>query len=219
MKKSIIVSLVLLSCSFLAKAQEINWQNINTTSRHQVSVHIGADFGTVYGIGYGYRIGSNHPVVVGAKISAPFGKSLMDDFKLEVTGQTEVWHSDGLSFAVQPALIMRRYQSSAALIYNIGAGLTTTFGYFKNKWGVGVEANYDRNFATYLEHFKLKEYYPDIQDGWYRSTGGTFKFGVKGNYWIKSVGLSAKIGKVYGQNFSNNPTIPFYAEFSVLNRL
>jgi hypothetical protein len=219
MKKSIIVSILIISCAWIASAQEIFWRNLNETGRHQVSLHVGLDYGTVYGLSYGYRFPvKQHPVVIGAAISSPFGRTIMDDFKGELTAQTEVWHSGGLSLAVKPGVVFRRYESSAARVYNIGAGLTTTFGYYRNKWGVAVEANYDRNFATYLEHITLRDNYPGIEDGWYRSTGGNFKFGLKGNYWLNETGVSLKVGKVYGQNFSDNPTIPYYTEFAILNR-
>jgi hypothetical protein len=55
--------------------------------------------------------------------------------------------------------------------------------------GAAMEAGYDWSRATYIEHNTLKDYYPDIQDGWYGSTGN-FKFGIKGNYWMKSVGIA-----------------------------
>ncbi len=210
--------MLFLSFPFLLKAQEINWRNLEATSRHIVSLHIGTDYGTVYGISYGYQLPISHPVVIGAQMSVPFGKKFMDDYKIEVTGQTEIWHTHSFSFGIQPGLIMRRYHSDAASLYNVGAEITTTLGYYKNNWGVAVEANYDRSCATYIEHKLLKEYYPDIQDGWYGSTGGNFKFGVKGNYWMKSTGVSLQAGKIFGQNFEDNPTLPYYTRLSLLKR-
>jgi hypothetical protein len=218
MKKSTFFFCILFSCPFFLKAQEINWRNLNMTNKHVISLQIGANFGTVYGISYGYQLPFKHPVTIGAGISVPFGKNFMDDYKVDVNAQTEIWHSNSFSFAVKPAMSMRRYHSEAASLYNVGAEITTTIGYFKNNWGVAVEANYDRSCATYIEHVKLKEYYPGIRDGWYDSTGGNFKFGVKGNYWMKSTGLSLKAGRIYGQNFSDNPTLPFYGEFSILHK-
>jgi hypothetical protein len=167
---------------------------------------------------YGYQLPFKHPVVVGAGISVPFGNHFMDDYKIDVNAQTEVWHSNSFSFAVQPGMLMRRYHSAVAGLYNIGVDLTTSFGYSRSTWGVAVEANYDWSRATYIEHKTLEEYYPGIRDGWYTSTGGNFKFGVKGNYWLKSTGVSLKAGKIFGQNFSDNPTVPYYTELSVLKR-
>jgi len=218
MKTSIFFLFILLSCPYLLKAQEINWRNLDTTSMHIISAQIGADYGTVYGLSYGYQLPFKHPIVIGAGISVPFGKHFMDDYKVDVNAQSEIWHSNSFSFAIKPGMMMRRYHSEAASLYNIGAEITTTLGYYKNNWGVAIEANYDRSCATYIEHVTLKEYYPGIQDGWYDSTGGNFKFGVKGNYWMKSIGISLKAGKIFGQNFSDNPTLPYYFELSVLKR-
>lgn len=218
MKKSILFLIVLMSLSLFVNAQEINWRTIDSTSKHIVALRIGADFATIYGLSYGYQLPFKHPVIIGAGITVPFGKNFMDDYKVDVNAQTEAWHSNSFSFAIKPGMSMRRYNSDAASLYNVGAEITTTFGYFKNNWGVAVEANYDRSCATYIEHVRLKEYYPGIQDGWYDSTGGNFKFGVKGNYWMKSTGLALRVGKIYGQNFSDNPTLPFYTEFSLLHK-
>jgi len=63
-----------------------------------------------------------------------------------------------------------------------------------------------------------QEYYHEIQDGWYGSTGGNFKFGLQGSFWMKSTGIGSKGGKVFGQNFSDNPTLPYYADFSVMKK-
>jgi|SRR6187399_1456315 len=218
MKKSILFLFMLLNIPFLAKAQEINWRNLDSASRHVVAVHIGADFGTVYGISYGYQLPFKHPVLLGAAISVPFGKKFMDDYKVTASVQTEILHSNSFSFAIKPGMSMRRYHSDVASLYNVGAEITTTLGYYKNNWGVAVEANYDRSCATYVEHKTLKEYYPGILDGWYGSTGGNFKFGIKGNYWMKTTGIAFKAGKIYGQDFMDNPTLPFYSELSLVKR-
>jgi hypothetical protein len=218
MKKSTFFFLILFIAPFFLHAQEINWRNLDADSKHIVAVQVGADYGTVYGFQYSYQLPFRHPVLVGAGLSTPFGNHFMDDYKVMVNAQTEVWHSNSFSFAVRPGMSMRRYHSAVASLYNIGVDITTTVGYSRPKWGIGIEAGYDWSRASYIEHVILKDYYPDIKDGWYSSTGGNFKFGIKGNYWMKSVGLSCKAGKVYGQNFSDNPTLPYYLEFSLLKR-
>jgi len=207
-----------LSASSIIKAQEINWRNLEPTSKHVIGLRLGIDYGSVYGISYGYQLPFIHPVVIGTEFTVPFGEKLMDDYKALVTVQTEVWHNNSFSFSIKPGMSMRRYHSDAASLYNVGAEIATTIGYFKNNWGVAVEANYDRSCATDIVHKSLKEYYPEIQDGWYGSTGGNFKFGIKGNYWMKATALALKVGRVYGQNFSDDPTLPFYGELAVLHK-
>jgi len=218
MKKSILIWLCLFIAPIIAKAQEINWRNLEASNKHLLSLQIGMDYGTVYGFSYGYQLPFNHPIIIGTGLSTPLGANFMDDYKVNLNVQTEVWHNNGFSIAVKPGGSMRRYHAAVAHLYNIGLEFNTTIGYYKPTWGVAMEAGYDWSRATYIEHNTLKDYYPDIQDGWYGSTGGNFKFGIKGNYWMKSIGIALKVGKVYGQDFENNPTVPYYTELSVVKK-
>jgi hypothetical protein len=171
---------------------------------------LGADFGTNYGLSYGYKLPGSHPIVLGAELSVPFGNQLLDDWKVRLNGQSELWHNDRLSWGIKPGIILRRYQSDAARLYNIGAEITTTFGYYRPKWGGAIEVNYDRALFTHIQHNMLRDYYPAIRDGWYGGTGGNFKFGIKANYSFKSWNIVVKTGKMYAQDFKDNPTLPFF---------
>jgi hypothetical protein len=123
------------------------------------------------------------------------------------------WGSVSLNF--KPGIVLRRYESSASRVYNVGLAAQTAVGVYRPKWFAAVAGNYDRAVASHIRHSKLKEYYPDIRDGWYGSTGGNFKFGVKTGVNFKTVGIALNAGKVYGQNFKNNPTLPFYFDVSL----
>ncbi len=204
--------------SFTSVAQVVAWYNPDQNSRHIMALHIGVDFGTVYGISYGYKFSGKIPAVVGTELSTPFGKTFMDDFKAKLNVQTIFYPVNHLGISIKPGMIFRRYASEAAVLLNIGSELGTTIGYYRDKWSIAFEANYDHTHATLIEHRLLKEYYSEIQDGWYGSTGGSFKFGLQGSYWLKSTGIALKAGKIFGQNFSEDPTLPFYADISVMKK-
>lgn len=110
---------------------------------------------------------------------------------------------------------MRNFSSEIARLFNIGADVTTNFGYSTSKWGITGSISYDRSLATHIKNDLLKEFYPEIQDGWYNSSGGNFKFGIRVNRSFKSWNTYMNIGKSFGQDFQDNPTLPFYLELSI----
>lgn len=219
MKKYIIVLTIAVCTGFVSQAQEVNWRSFTAPYKHQISAKLGLDYGSVYGLAYGYRLPVKFPVVLGTELSVPFGNDLVDDWKVKVNAQTELWHNDKFSLGIKPGLIVRRYESEAATLYNIGGEMTATFGYYKPRWGVGTEVNYDRAFATHIKHDMLKEYYPEIQDGWYGTTGGNFKMGITANYSFKAWSVFLKTGKVFAQDFKDSHTLPYYFDFSLVKYL
>jgi hypothetical protein len=215
MKITILIFSLTFGLSLYSGAQEILWKPMDMHSKHLISVHVGADFGTVYGLSYGYRFSGNFPFVVGTEISFPFGNDLIDDWKIKLTGQSELWHNQKFSLSVKPGFVVRRYESDMARVFNFGTEIGVAFGYYPAKWGVGVEGSFDKAIVTHMSHNRLKDYYPEIQDGWYLSSGGSYKFGFRTSYAIKGLHIFLKAGKIYGQQFKENPTLPFYFDISL----
>lgn len=78
------------------------------------------------------------------------------------------------------------------------------------------EINYDKALFTHIKHGTIKEYYPEVKDGWHFPTGGNYKLGVIASYSFNPAwAIFLKAGKVYGQDFENNPTLPFYGNISI----
>lgn len=209
---------ILITFSLPLKSQEIGWYNDGQQSGHMVSMHVGADFVTGFGLSYGYKFKGKIPFVIGTELTTPFGGQIMDDFKASLTAQTIFRPVKNMGITVKPSMTCRRYGSEAAVLVNISAGLSTTVGYYRNSWSVAAEAGYDHSRATLIKPRTLKEYYPESKEEWYGSTGGNFNFGLVTSYWMKSTGVSVKAGKTFGQNFEDNPTIPYYADFSLMQR-
>lgn len=202
--------------SFSSVAQEVNWRALSSTSSHLGSLNVGGDYGSYYGFSYGYHLKSEaRSIIFGQELTLPFGDELMDDFKMKTSVQSELWHSETLSFAIKSGLIFRGYESEMARMYNLGADITFTFGYLKPRWGIEAFTNYDRSMATHIDNKLLKEYYPEIKDGWYDSSGGNYKFGVRGNRSIGSTIVFLNVGKAFGQDFEDDPTLPFYFDLSL----
>lgn len=201
---------------FSGFAQEVNWRSLSSESRHLGGMNVGGDYGSYYGFSYGYLLQDDaSPIILGYELTLPFGDEVVDDFKMKTSMQGEIWHSEALSFAVKSGLIVRGYESEMARMYNVGADITFTFGYLKPRWGIEALANYDRSMATYIDNKLLKEYYPEIKDGWYDSSGGNYKFGIRANRSLGSTIVFLNFGKAFGQDFEDDPTLPFYFDLSL----
>lgn len=200
-------------------AQDVNWRSMNDQSDHLASLYLGADFSSYYGVSYAYSIKNKYkPVFIGTELTLPFGKELIDDWRWNLNLQTELWHNNHFSLGTKLSFITRRYNSPIATFHNTASTLSINFGYLRPKVGVVIIAAYDQTIATHIQHKLMKEYYPQIRDGWYKASGGTFKFGIRGNWSYKSWSTFLTVGKAYAQNFKDNPTLPFFAELSVQKR-
>ena len=199
-------------------AQEVNFRALEDT-KHLVAAHFGADYGSYYGFSYGYVLKTKHrPIVIGTEFTLPFGNDILDDWKWKTGVQAELWRNGNFSVVFKPSVVFRRYDSNMARMYNIGSDFTLNFGYVKKTWGVVGVASFDKAIVTHIENELLKDYYPEIRDGWYIPSGGNFKFGTRVHYSAGTWNTFLTVGKHFGQNFKDNPTMPFFAELSVQKR-
>lgn len=211
-----IYSIILLTVLFVtANAQEINYRALSD-ARHLVSAHLNIDYGTYYGVSYGYVIKTKFsPVIFGTEFTQPFGDEMLDDWKWKTSVQAEVFRHNHLSVVLKPAFVWKHYESPLATIQNFGADVALNVGFVKRSWGVVAIADYDKYITTRLKHHLLKDYYPGIKDGWFDQSGGNFKFGLRVQKNIGTWNAFLTAGKHFGADFADDPTLPFYAEFSV----
>jgi hypothetical protein len=220
MKKHLLYILFAGITSAPAFAQEVSFKALDEKTNHLIGIQAGADYSTYYGLSYGYILKNKYtPIVIGTEFTVPFGGNVLDDWKWKTGVQAQLWKNGRFSLAVKPTCIVRRYESVLARMYNIGADVSLNFGYTRPKWGIVALAAYDASFSTHIRHGILREYYPQIRDGWYGTAGGNFKFGARVNGTFGAWNAFLTLGKHYGQNFKDNPTLPFFAEVSLQRQL
>ncbi len=212
----IFLCVVFFVISTSIKAQEINWKNIKNNSKHRLEICSGIDYSSYYGLSYGYQINQKGlPVIIGTEVNIPFGNNLFDDWTLRTGLQTQIFSSPHWFGAIKTDFLYRKYSSVISKIYNIGADLEVISGFYRNNWGLAALINYDRSIASKINHKELKDYYPEITDGWYDTGSGNFKFGVRTNLEIRNTDIYLTLGKIYGQNFKDNPTLPFFIKLAM----
>lgn len=210
-KRFLVLSILIIPN--ICSAQQINWRNFNRNQRHIANANIGFDYGFVAGVGYGQLLKTKLPVVLNVEYSAPFGNKIFDDFKTKLGGQTEILKLNNFSVSVKAYGIFRRYENDLVKITNFGSEFSSNFGYYKANWYLAGEFGFDKAISTQIKNTdKMKNVYPNIQDGWYLPTGGNFFYGIVSGYSLKSSDIYIKIGKRITQDFKIAPAIPVYLQ-------
>lgn len=220
--KNLIFSIILLAIAFTANtsfAQTVNWRSIHHSDRHILNLNAGWEYAATFGIGYGYKLNTKIPLVLGTEFSLPSGEELTDDFKTKIGAQAEVFRHNNISATVKIHGIFRRYQSEFVTLQNFGSEMSAAIGYYKPRWYAAGEFGFDKAVVTHIRHSGLmEEYNPEIKRGWYIPTGGNFFYGLQGGYTMSSYDLYVKAGKILTQDFKTTPTVPFYLQLGLNKR-
>lgn len=217
--KSKILIVLFISIAVNSFSQNINWRNLTKEQKHIVSINIGLDYGTTIGVGYGYQLNTKLPIVLNAEYSMPFGKRTFDDFKTKIGLQAEVIKIGSFSTTVKAYGVFRRFENDNARFLNFGSDFSAVSGYYKSKWYVAGEFGFDKAIVTHIKHSDIiREYYPEIKNGWYIPTGGNFFYGIQSGFSFGRNDLNLKIGKLTTQDFETTPSLPYYTQFSFNRR-
>lgn len=216
--KTHVFFIILISIAHASYSQSVNWRSLRNEDKHILNLNAGWDYAATFGVGYGYKLNTRIPLVIGAEFSIPAGEDLADDFKTKIGGQAEVFHHNNFSATLKIQGIFRRYQSEFVALSNFGSEFTGVVGYYRPRWYAALELGFDKAIVTRIRHSDLmEEYYPGIQNGWYLPSGGNFSYGLQLGYSAKSYDVYFKAGKVVTQDFKTQPTIPMYLQLG-LNR-
>lgn len=223
MKKIIVISAALFLC-ITSFAQTINWESLKPEQKHMINLNTGVDYATSFGLGYGYKLNmrvlkTDFPVVLQTQASIPAGENLVDDFKSKVGGQVRVYKTGNFSATVSVLANFRGHKTDLVKMQSFGGEFTGVFGYYKPTWFAAGEFGFDKAIATHIKNSDLmKEYFPEVQDGWYVPTAGNFNAGLQAGYTIKTVDVYAKGGLIWDQSFNRSAFVPYYLQLGVNKR-
>jgi hypothetical protein len=198
-----------------SNAQTFNWNKLDR--KHIINVHVSADYGLTYGVGYNYKLRSKLPIVLNAEYSFPSGENITDDLKTKVGAQINWFHTGNLHFVTKVHGVFRRHQNDYAQLINFGSDFSGIVGYYKSKWFVAGEVGFDKAIVTHFKHSDIfKSNYPGIKDGWYEpATGGNFYYGVQAGISRMKFDVYLKAGKLIEQDFITSPMLPIYGQLGV----
>ncbi len=216
----IMIAVAIFCAADAVMAQNVNWRGFNTEQSHLLSLNVGWDYGTTIGIGYGYKLKSDVPVMLNVEFSLPLGKVLLDDFKVKLGGQAELVHLGNFAATVKVNSIFRRYENSLARLLDFGSEFAGSVGYYGPTWFAAAECGFDKAITTQLKNSALmRQYYPEAKDGWYVPTGGNFSYGIQTGYSFVNYDLHLRIGQVVTQDFKTTPMVPYYLQLGMNTKL
>lgn len=219
MKKILTTVYAVLLLGTAALAQTINWKSLSPEQKHIVNLQASLDYSASFEAGYGYQIKSKLPVVLSAQLSIPAGDQFMDDFKSKLGGQVRVYTYKSFAAMVSVHANVRAHQTDLVKLQSFGSEFTGVAGFYKPKWFAAAEFGFDKAIATHIKHRdQMKQYYPDIRDGWYVPTAGNINFGVQGGYTLNTFDVTLRIGKIVDQSFHTTAMLPYYLQIGVNKR-
>ncbi len=200
-------------------AQNVNWKRVSPENKHLVYLGAGINYGMVASAGYAYRLPIRLPVLAAAEVSIPSGNNIFDDFKSKLGGQAELWRAGHFSAAVKLYGVFRRQESDYVRLLNFGSETGAVIGFYKRKWYVATEFTFDKAITTNVKHGAVvREYNPNVQDGWYIPTGGNFLYGIQSGLSFGKNDLNVSLGKWVTQDFKTTPLIPFSVQLGYNRR-
>ena len=215
MQKHLLSLLVLLLAGTTASlnAQVLNWQNLSREQRHLVHVNAGMEYALVYGAGYSFHPATRRQLLLGLDISLPVGKQVFDDLKVRTGLQLELYKLNNLHLSGQIKAIYRRYENPIVQLDNFGSETGLTLGYYRRRWFVAADGNFDKAIVTHFKHSAAaREDFPGITNGWFVPTAGNLQYGIQAGFSLKQADITLKAGKIVSQDFKHAPMVPYYAQ-------
>lgn len=198
-------------------AQPINWAALRPGQRHLIAVTAGIDYGAVVGASYGY-VGGGTVFTVGW--STPAGRSVADDFAGWAGFRTRGLSHGALIASTTLDATVRRYHSPFLRAESIGGDVAGVVGLYRRGGFVAFRTGFDWSAASHLVHSDLyRAQYPSVRDGWYRSTGGTFHYGLQAGLSFGRLDLHIDAGRLVERDLKSTPTVPLYLKLGTTVRL
>ena len=217
MKTIIAILMITMGLAEASFAQTVNWRSLRNDQHNLVRVDFGYDYGVTTQLSYHRSMTIIRPALVGLDFSMPMGGNLLDDFKVRLGGQVELFENNGFSTSVRIQGVFRRFQNDFVRIVSFGSDFGLVAGYYSQTWHAAGEFGFDKSITTHLKHSEvLKSYIPDIKDGWYIPTGGHFYYGVQGSKTlVTNLDLSLRVGATKAQFNDKDAALPAYLQLGL----
>lgn len=209
--------LATLGIATAGSAQHVTQLPARTT--HAVGIEGGLDSAMVFSAGYSYRLRPavwQYDVLFQGSVTVPFAGFDPSDSRLQVGLRTTAIAYGDLRLQVGLGLHTHSTSNVAFSARGIGAHFTLLPGYQSERWGLMAELGYERIIASYVsasERYKRLGY-AEAQEGWYGSTGGNIRLGLRGGARVGPVELSARLG-IQASEGGNPGFPPLYATVGI----
>ena len=129
-----------------------------------MNASFGLDHSVSYGVGYGYKLNTERPIVLNANFSLPAGENPFDDLKTKIGGQICLVNKSNFVGSISILGIYRKYQTQLVRLQNFGSDIKGTFGFYKLSWYTSAEIGFDKAIVTHFKHTQKyrNEIYADV---------------------------------------------------------
>lgn len=216
-KTLFILTCILLLSTGKALAQNENWGNKDTLTKHRINIGFGAEYGVVYSLGYGYKFKTKTiPIMAFLQYSFPSGNKVFDDYKGKLGLQANLLTYRNFKATANISGVYRRYTGDYVRLLNFGTDWSAILGYYRKGWFLAGEVGFDKAIVTNFKHKQAyRNQFPGVVDGWYEpATGGNFYYGLQTGLSIKHHDIFIKAGKLLTQDFKIKPMLPFYGQIA-----
>ncbi len=185
--------------------------NLPDDTNHAVSMSAGLDSSVAMGLGYTYRLKTElwkHDLLLTGRLTLPSGDASLSDNSVHLGFRTTALAHGNFRLQVSAGPLIINQKTKLYSARALGAHATLLPGYQSSRWGLMAELGYEKIFATRLKHSSLytERFYADAKDGWYRTTAGTLRLGMRGGVRFGNVQLSARAGLISTEG--RKPHIP-----------
>jgi hypothetical protein len=220
MKKILAAIIILMAVVEGSFAQTVNWRSFDEGHRNLAHLGFGYDFGVTTQIGYSRALNAFKPILLSLEYSFPMGENLFDDFKVRYGGQMEIIEINDFSVTAKIFGNFRRYQTDKVRIASFGSELSALAGYYRPSWHLAFEFGFDKSVISHLKHSDItKDYFDEINDGWYIPSGGHYFYGIQASKTIgRSFDALLRLGATNAQGRDEDALFPYYFQLGLMKK-
>lgn len=168
----------------------------------------GLDPAFVATLGYARAVRGN--VQLSAEAGAVVAEPDLRDSRAVVGVRATALRWRSVRLTASGSAITRQTSNAIYRAVSFGSAFTGTLGVYRNSWFAATEGGFDKSIITKIKHTDLyRNVYPEVKDGWYMPTAGTYHFGLTGGKQIGRTELVARVGAQRSEKF-NDLSVPFY---------
>jgi len=220
MKKIVILITLSVLSIVPVYSQNVNWSWLNEENPNHVHLKIGYDFGVTTQFGYSRSFKLIKPVLFTVDYSFPMGHIIFDDYKIRYGGQAEIAEWKNFIASLKLFGNLKRHETELVRIFNFGIEPSILIGYYKPSWHLALEIGIIKPLTSNIKHSEVvKENYPTIHDGWFKSAGGYYIYGIQSSKTIgDSFDLSFRVGLTNAYSNNKDAMLPYYAQIGIMKR-
>jgi len=196
---------------------DVNVADVDATTS-VASVRTGIDQGLVVDAGYAHALSLfGRDVLVGGDATVVTANA--SDYQLRATATVPIvgrgnWRVLG---ALSP--IVRGTTNQEATMVGLSTDVAVMAGRYTRRWFFAGEVGLDIDLATHVTNSEAYRMiaYPDARDGWYRTPGGTFRYGLETGVSFGRYDATLRAGKLLDLG-GGGPLMPIYGTVGVAAR-